>query len=271
MIYNLLRTPRNIILKPWHMPCFKAGTLPMTSLNKTLSVLVTAIAALGFSQVASANTLVLNLGTYQSGSGGEFTASNSLSVPFGLHGYSAWTSTTVGTTITAFDTFCVQAGTDDVTFVPGSTYTYAYSGTIIGGALDPRTLNQGVAYLYGQFAAGTLSGYDYANTAHDRTAQAAALQSEIWFLEGEGGTDSAFYDGLITAANLSGTYTAGEFGVDVLNLWTANGAPVQNQLVFNNRGFTQTGHPIPDNGLTIAMIGISFLGLALYRRKSVKA
>jgi hypothetical protein len=104
-----------------------------------------------------------------------------------------------------------------------------------------------------------------------RTTDAAILQNEIWFLEGEGGVDNVGLDNLIAGAHLSGSYTAGEFGVDVLNLTTANGAPVQNQLVYNNGGFNQHGHPIPDNGLTIALIGVSFLGLALFRRRSVKA
>jgi hypothetical protein len=245
----------------------------MTSLNKTFTALVTAIAALGLSQVASAipSTLVLNLGTYQSGVGGEFTASNSQPGAFGLHGYSAWTSTSTGSTLTSFDTFCVQSGNDDVTFNPGATYDYSYSGQILGGGLDPRALNIDVAWIYGQFASGNLSTYDYSNAHGERTADAAAVQNFIWFLEGEGGSDNSFLEGLLTAADITGTYTAGEFGVDVLNLTTANGAPVQNQFVYNNGGFNNHGHPIPDNGLTIALIGVSFLGLALFRRKSVKA
>jgi hypothetical protein len=243
----------------------------MTSLNKTLSVLVTALAALGASQVASAApTLVLNLGAHQAGVGGEFTATDSLPGPFGLSGYSSLTSTKVGTTITSFDTFCVQAGADDVSFIAGTTYVYAYSGTIIGGPLDPRSLNVEAAWLYSQFAQGTLAGYDFTNALHQRTADAATLQNAIWFLEGEGGADDAAYDTAFAATHTVGPYTVGEFGVDVLNLWTANGAPVQNQLVFNKNGFTRTGHPIPDNGLTIALIGVSFLGLALFRRKAVK-
>ncbi len=254
------------------MLCSRTGTNLMTSLNKTLTVLVTALAALGASQVASAGpTLVLDLGTYQSGIGGEFTATNSLPGSFGLHGYSAWTSTSSGTTITTFDTFCVQAGDDDVTFSPGTTYDYAYSGTILGGAMDPRGLNLDVAWLYGQYASGNLVGYDYSNGLGMRTTDAATLQNQIWFLEGEGGADNAGLEALIAGAGLTGSYTAGEFGVDVLNLSTSQGVAVQNQLAYNNGGFNQHGHPIPDNGLTIALIGVSFLGLALFRRKSVKA
>ncbi len=254
------------------MLCSMAGTIPMTSLNKTLTVLATALAALGASQVASAGpTLVLNLGTFQSGSGGEFTATGSLPGSFGLHGYATSTSSSTGSTITSFDTFCVQAGSDDVTFSPGTRYNYAYSGQILGGPSDPRALNLDVAWLYGQFASGHLSGYDYTNGLGQRTVDAAALQNEIWFLEGEGGADDSALDALITAAHLTGSYTAGEFGVDVLNLTNSDGVAVQNQLVYNNGGFNQHGHPIPDNGLTIALIGGSFLGLALLKRKSVKA
>jgi hypothetical protein len=233
--------------------------------------LATALAALGASQVASAgSTLVLDLGTYQSGDGGEFTATNSLPGGFGLQGYSAWTSTG-GTFATSFDTFCVQNTPDDEQFTPGDTYNYSYSGQILGGPKDPKTLNQGVAWLYSQFASGHLVGYDYDNAGGMRTTDAAILQNEIWFLLGDGGVDNATYDTMITNAHLSGTYTAGEFGVDVLNLTTLNGGPAQDQLAYNNGGFNQHGHPIPDNGLTIALIGVSFLGLALFRRRSVKA
>jgi hypothetical protein len=257
----------------------------MTSLNKTLTVLVTAIAALGVSQVASADpTLVLNLGTYNVSPGGEFTATSSLPGAFGLQGYvNGVTGVVVGTSVTSFDTFCVQAGDDDVTFSPGSRYAYSYSDEIIGGPStfspsDPRLLNIQVAWLYGQFASGKLATDTGGAFSYTSASDAGVLQDEIWFLEGEDASgSSSIYSGLI--APITGTFTPGEFGVDVLNLWnytTVNGVQVigsaaQNQLVYNNGGFNTHGHPIPDNGLTIALIGVSFLGLALFRRKSVKA
>jgi hypothetical protein len=256
----------------------------MTSLNKTVSVLVTAIAALGLSQAAKAGqTLVLDLNTpYQNGVGGEFKALDNDGVggTFALHGYASTTSTGTSGALTSFDTFCVQGGTDDVTFNPGQKYGYSVSTQILGGPangvpLDPRALNQGVEWLYMEFATGQLAGYDFTNSGGNRWKDAGELQNEIWFLEGEissAGASNPFAADLAGAGTLSGNY-----GVEVLNLWTINSdgavtGPAQNQLIYNNGGFGGNGNPnVPDNGMTIALLGVSFLGLALFRRTAAKA
>jgi hypothetical protein len=251
----------------------------MTSLNKTVSVLVTAIAALGLSQAAKAGqTLVLDLNTpYQNGDGGEFKALDNGSVggTFALHGYASTTSTGASGALTSFDTFCVQDGADDVTFSPGTKYGYSVSPNILGGPLDPRALNQGVEWLYMEFATGKLAGYDFSNSSGQRWTDAGELQNEIWFLEGEissAGASNPFAADLAAAGTLSGNY-----GVEVLNLWVINSdgvatGPAQNQLIYNNGGFGGNGNPnVPDNGMTIALLGVSFLGLALFRRTAAKA
>jgi hypothetical protein len=251
----------------------------MTSLNKTVSVLVTAIAALGLSQAAKAGqTLVLDLNTpYQNGDGGEFKAldNNGIGGDFGLQGYASTTSTGTSGALTSFDTFCVQDGLDDVTFNPGQKYGYSISSSILGGALDPRTLNQGVEWLYMEFATGKLAGYDFTNSSGQRWKDAGELQNEIWYLEGEvasAGASNPFAADLAGAGTLSGNY-----GVEVVNLWVINSdglptGPAQNQLIYNNSGFNNNGNPnVPDNGMTIALLGVSFLGLALFRRTAAKA
>ena len=49
--------------------------------------------------------------------------------------------------------------------------------------LNPVPITQGVAYLYSQFAAGTLAGYDY-TPGSGRVASAGNLQEAIWYLLG---------------------------------------------------------------------------------------
>ena len=223
-----------------------------------LSLACVAIAAFGIAQVASANpTLQLYQSSYSNGSGGEFTViAPSLGVPAG---YAASATLDIGSTL-GFQTFCVQAGTDDVTFNPGSTYTFSVSNQIMGGPSDPRTLDSSVAFLYSQFAQGALGGYDY--SGGNRNADAGILQNEIWFLEGEGGTQASgagFGSDLLADLSLM-PGSGGNFGVEVLNLWDANGGPAQNQLVY-------TGNSVPDNGTTALLIGISLLGIVFVSRK----
>jgi hypothetical protein len=123
-------------------------------------------------------TLTLNQGSQSFGNGGVFYAD--------------------ATGLGSFQTFCVELNEE---FSPGGTYYYqinsgavADSGDITGyGHIDttdtltgPGTgLNQdniciGTAWLYSQFRAGTLVGYDPNNNA-----TAGALQNAIWYLEGE--------------------------------------------------------------------------------------
>jgi hypothetical protein len=91
-----------------------------------------------------------------------------------------------------FYTFCLER-TEYISM--GSTYDVGLNTGAVGGGvggqtqtdfdpLDPRT-----AYLYSNFVAGTLTGYDY-NVGTDREQSARALQNVIWYLEGETATIS---------------------------------------------------------------------------------
>lgn len=86
-----------------------------------------------------------------------------------------------------------------------------------GDLLDPMT-----AYLYTEFRAGTLAGYDYDPLA-DRASSAAALQDVIWYIEDEVAKtwtdgDSSLQDQFYAAALNSGWTDTGR--VRVLNLYT---------------------------------------------------
>ena len=86
---------------------------------------------------------------------------------------------------TAFETFCIEV---NESFSPGTSYNAQVSSTVVpGGPLNYVTL--GVAYLYSQFAQGTLSGYNYNNLSGSGTTSreysADELQDAIWYLQGE--------------------------------------------------------------------------------------
>ncbi len=94
---------------------------------------------------------------------------------------------------------------------------YGAAGLQGGDPLDPMT-----AYLYTEFRAGTLAGYDY-NPAGTRAASAGALQDVIWFIEDEIAKtwtdgDSSLQDQFYTAALNCGWTDIG--GVRVLNAYT---------------------------------------------------
>jgi hypothetical protein len=174
---------------------------------------------------AKAQNVTLYQNAYSYSDGGEFTA---YTTPNNFLSYYAPEATLNG----GFETFCIQSTVD---FYPGANYNYVLSDTESTG----QKLSLGAAYLYSQFATGTLSGYDYLNTAN-RQADNAQLQSAFWAFQGQtilGGfpdiSSDPYYNLAIT--NLGGSSEAfsdnnGTYGVDVMQLYDANGAPAQAQL-----------------------------------------
>jgi hypothetical protein len=124
--------------------------------------------------------------SYSDGQGGEFQAvgNSDLNSVVNWSAYNTGsTYNTAGAGNSYFQTFCTETAEE---FSPGSTYPVTsignnalYAGT---GHAVPITL--GVAYLYSQFAAGKLAGYDY-TYGSGRTASAAVVQAAIWSLLGE--------------------------------------------------------------------------------------
>jgi hypothetical protein len=133
----------------------------------------------GITGLASAapTITITRVSGYYAGSGGEFkiTPNADFSV---LTGQNGW-----------FESFCMEK-TEYISM--GSTYEVRLNteallgggnhgpvGPAGGDLLDPRT-----AYLYTNFRAGTLTGYDYTPCA-GRASSAQALQDVIWYLEDE--------------------------------------------------------------------------------------
>ncbi len=96
----------------------------------------------------------------------------------------------------SFQSFCLEVD-EDVTL--GNTYRAVVNNEMLeGGYLRPGEdsgpgggdlLSPETAYLYTQFRAGTLDGYNY-TPGTGRQASAGALQAAIWYLEGEDGYEN---------------------------------------------------------------------------------
>jgi hypothetical protein len=164
--------------------------------------------------------------------------------------------------LTGFETFCVEGGNNDITFYPGGIYNYSFSENILGGR--PMQLSVGVAWLYSQFATGTLAGYDYSATDGGRITSAGALQNAIWYLQGEVGDPgnvfsiAAVNEFGLAAATESVTLYGNDFNVEVMNLTDGNGSAAQNQLFLD---------PVPDGGPTVGLLGAALLALLLIGRR----
>ena len=197
-------------------------------------------------------------GPYQTGIGGEFTfiAGDGLQFVLGSYGANAKGIVQDGT----FQTFCLE--TNEHIWPNSVNQAVLNTGAVSGGVggatngFDPISI--GTAWLYSQFAQGTLAGYDY--SAVGRKTSAAALQNTIWWLEGEQtdpGNTNIFRNAVLgeyTTANAAMANSNGAFGVKVLNL-TVNGEARQDMLVAT---------PIP---AAIWLFGAGLLGLVGVRRR----
>jgi len=223
------------------------------------ALIVLALSSIAFTQ-SFANTITLgaNNGSYRVGVGGEFNWIPNGGNPDNLGaGYSA--SALLGS---GFESFCIQYG-EHISF--GGTYEYAI-GTAAKGPTGTDEVSVGTAWLYSQFATGTLAGYNYTPGA-GRAASAGDLQNAIWYLEGE--ISSIGSNAFITAAttHFGGLANAeqdalGSYGVYALNLGpvgTKSDWCNQDQLIYC---------PVSEGGVTLAMLGFGLLGLALAKRRA---
>lgn len=172
----------------------------------------------------------------------------------------------------SFATFCLER---NETINLGGTYQYflnpegSVNGGFAGGNPDP--ISQGTAWLYRNFALGTLADYDYLGS--DRKADAGYLQDAFWFLEQEFADDSIPLNR--APANPFLAAVAAEFGsydnarldnalypVYALNLTKTDrsGKVIMKQDVLVFR-------PVPEGGTTSVLLGTGLLGLMAIRRR----
>lgn len=158
-------------------------------------VAATAIPALANIQVTKLS-LTTTGWTYQSGSGGEFHAVISDMPLVGLPLGAAWetfcleenenVSTSTASYYGVLNTAAVKGGQGGAVAGANPLYSGDLPGTDskgqseMGDPLDART-----AYLFTQFAKGTLTSYDYSANVTAHKASAGALQQAIWTIEQE--------------------------------------------------------------------------------------
>jgi hypothetical protein len=162
-----------------------------------------------------------------------------------------------------FQTFCVQANVDIT--VPGN-----YNAVLSSQDTSGTQLSVGTAWLYQLFATEKPGlGYNYTPGAL-RTASADELQQAIWILQGQAGpnvveTAATSVDVQLAAVHFGSLANAlaannGQFSVDIVQLRTADGRPVQNMLAL-----------VPDGGSALILLGMGLTGLAAFARKFRRA
>ena len=241
-------------------------------------LLLCPVVALGQMQV----TLNRNTSSYSFGDGGEFRAmaggTPNLVTAIDGSAYSPLTSGMISGQF-YFQTFCIEINEN---FTPGTPYNVTISPNAMYGSQPPGgdPVSVGTAWLYSQFAAGTLVGltagnvptpYDYIYGA-GRVASAGQLQQAIWWLEREPfvypdttdpGSGNVFrnavlnqFGGSVLAARADAN---GAYGVRALNL--GNPGALQDQLVI----VPQVPEPAT---ASMALLG---LGMLLFLRQNPRS
>jgi VPDSG-CTERM motif len=237
--------------------------------NKALATGVAVIAfavAVGPSAFGATITITANDG-YRTGVGGEFTVTPNDGAAVGALGnYSPLAKVDPsGSVGWGFQSFCLEYTEH---FNPGSTYDYVISpGASFGGpggngSID--LISRGTAWLYSQFASGTLAGYVY-TPGSGRSASAGALQNAIWWLENEIDLANHLANPFIKAA-------IDFYGADVrLDAFANQGVAALNLTYTDNRGTVINRQDqlilVPDGGMTVVLLGMVLTGLGLMRRR----
>ncbi len=218
-----------------------------------LSALLACLVMAG-SALATPSATVTQMSGYYSGQGGEFTLApnTELAILLGNSG--------------PFQSFCLERSEYAI---PGTTYdavlnTEALLGGLNNGPagpgggdpLDPRT-----AYLYWNFRAGTLSGYNYVSGA-GRSTSAGALQDVIWYLEDEaaltwsaGSLQDTFYTAAQNAVT-SGAWT-GLGNVRILNFYEVGHA---GDLQYRHQDMLATTTIPAPGAVVLAGLGAGLVG-----------
>ncbi len=214
-----------------------------------------------FASSAQADSIKLDVSVYSNGSNGGSYTLTPLSGPLTNSSYSSLAILSA----TSFETFCLEPGEY---FSAGGTYAYTINSAAIVGGLEAAIrniglgdqLSLGTAFLYSQFATGTLAVFDY--SASGRKTSNLALQRAIWWLEDETqGSLTSAYQTLLTTQfggteNARGNALPGGYDVFAVNL-TSNSGTTNNQ--------SQLYYHIPDSGATFSLLGVALAGMAAFR------
>jgi len=201
-------------------------------------------------------------------SGGEFTllpgdGLSSMLLPYGADASNVVQNGTI-------QSFCMEHGEY---IYSNTTHSVTLSGgAILGGVGSYDPLSIGAAWLYYQFAKGTLAGYNYlAGTDAEIAARkdsAIALQNTLWWLEGEAtdpGAGNLFRNAVLTAfgsaANAMADNNFNLYPVLVANLWE-NGHT--GDMNFLRQDVLVLATPIPG---AFFLLGTGLIGLVGIRRR----
>ncbi len=254
---------------------------PRFTFPKTLAALAAAVV---LTSSGFAATLKLTTNGTSNGNGlggGSYTASD-------LNGLdtSAYASISLVNGAGTFETFCLEYNEH---FASGGTYYYdsnlsnvaTLGGVSVGADGGPGgdPISKATAWLYSQFATGTLSDFYYNSTDNggnifaNRKAANNALQLAIWYFEDETGGISGYQSYGLPGQNVFidaavGIFGAsakladdGSSGVKVLNLRASeNGAHKQSQL------YIAPTKNVPDAASTLGLLALGLGGLAAVRR-----
>jgi len=193
------------------------------------------------------------------------------------------------------ESFCLELNVGYPTNLPVGPINSQVLPGILNNPGEQITL--GTAWLYSQFASGTLTGYNYLGAAAAfgpvgwtslRGQDAAALQAAIWYLEGQypndlgqafadaGGSSNKFLDLLTTDTADGGlgltsladaeAIDPGGYGVNVLNIGTPGELQYQAQLVLDPGVVPLI--PVPECGAAWMPFGlVCFAGFRLWRKR----
>jgi len=154
-------------------------------------------------------------------------------------------------------------------FVPGTVYEFSLGNSAKSNDSNVpySPLTEGTAWLYSQFAAGTLFGYDYTNADNGRASSALQLQEAIWELQGQAAPngDATYFITLVDE-------TLGKSVADATATGTADGVQVMVLTGINGYGTTPYSQPqlyynVPDNGTTMLLVAGALFALLGFKRR----
>ena len=172
-----------------------------------------------FSAQGNQLTVVPGFGPYDSGGGGEYTVIPDAALAAQLGPYGALSKNYVQ--LGSFQTFCVER---NEYIVSATTYDVTLNNiTVFSGV----PLSIGTAYLYQQFALGTLAGYHYTDIPASSRAfavhgSAFELQRALWYYMGEYSYDpyNIYMNGIVALPANPFKVDNGAHQVAILNLWS---------------------------------------------------